>query len=152
MRELKINLSDAISVIAEKLEQGGEVMFSPHGTSMLPTLKEGRDTVVLVAPTSRLKKYDLALFRRNNGQYVLHRVIHSGSSYTFMGDNQLWREKNIQHEQIVGVCIAYVRNGKRVELNSFGCRIYARFWHGTRFFRRAYRALQRRIKALLGHH
>ena len=57
MREIKIGLCDAIHLIREKLAEGGEVLFSPKGTSMLPTLKEGRDRVVLSAPPKKLKKF-----------------------------------------------------------------------------------------------
>lgn len=148
MRERTIELNDAIPVIQEKLALGGEVLFSPNGISMLPTLKAGRDIVVLVAPTGRLKKYDIALFRRDNGKYVLHRVVESGETYTFIGDNQFVFEKNIEHRQIIAVCVAYVRRDKRVELDSFRCKAYARFWHYTRFLRKLWRRGWAKIKSI----
>ena len=149
MRERKINLNDAIPVIQEKIACGGEVRFSPNGVSMLPTLKAGRDTVVLVAPTERLKKYDIALFRRDNGQYVLHRVVDSGDTYTFIGDNQFALEKGIKHEQVIAICVAYVRREKRVELDSFRCQFFARFWHYTRFLRKLFHRIRVKIKSIL---
>ena len=149
MRERKINLDDAIALIEDKLASGKEVSFSPSGISMLPTLKEGRDSVILVSPPQRLKKYDIALFRRQNGQYVLHRVVKTKNHYTFMGDNQFWCEKDIKHEQIVALCTAYVRNGKRVNFSSFHHRVYARFWHCTRPLRRGFRVVLRKFKSLV---
>ena len=148
MRERKINLNDLIPLIKEKLDEGGEVTFSPNGTSMLPTLKAGRDRLILVSPPERLKKYDVALFLRDNGQYVLHRVIKCKEQYTFIGDNQFFYEKNIGHDQIIALCCAYVRDGKRVSLDSFKCRLFARFWHYTRLWRRGYRAITCRVKSL----
>ena len=75
MLEREIKLDDVMPLIKEKLASGQEVIFSPHGTSMLPFLKEGRDSITLKAPPARLKKYDIPLYQRKNGQYILHRVV-----------------------------------------------------------------------------
>ena len=135
-------------IIEEKLAAGGEVLFSPNGTSMLPTLKAGRDTLVLVSPPIRLRKYDVALFRRKNGQYVLHRVIAVGDTYTFIGDNQLELEREIGDEDIIALCIAYERGGKRIRLDSFSKRAFARFWHFSRPLRRIYRKFVGKLRSV----
>ena len=142
MREQKITFEEAMPLILEKLQSGGEVLFSPSGVSMRPTLQEGRDSLVLVAPPAKLKKYDIALFKRENGQYILHRVVKVGESYTFIGDNQFDHEEGIMPAQIVALCSAYIRDGKRVSLDSFGARAFARFWHHTRLLRRICRKLR----------
>ena len=150
MREIRIELKDAMPLIKEKLAEGKEVSFSPSGSSMLPTLKAGRDSLILVSAPKRLRKYDIALYMRNNGQFVVHRVAKVGESYTFIGDNQLVYEKNISDGQIIALCKAYVRGGKRVELDSFGCRAFARLIFISRFFKRAYRKLASVAKATVG--
>ena len=144
MREVRINLDDLIPLIEEKIK-GGEVLFSPNGVSMLPTFKQGRDRLILTSPPKRLKKYDVALFKRENGQYVLHRVVKARGDYTFIGDAQLEYEKNIKPEQIIALCSAYIRDGKRIALDSFGARSYARLIHYTRFLRR----LSKKAKSVL---
>ncbi len=146
MREKKINIGALMPLIEEKLAAGGEVLFSPRGTSMLPTFKEGRDSLILVSPPSRLKKYDIALFKIDNCRYVLHRVISVGKkAYTFIGDNRFEYEKNIEQGQIIALCAACVRDGKRIELDSFRARAFARFWHYTRLFRKIYRKAFRKM-------
>ncbi len=145
MREHKIGLDEAMPLVLEKLAGGQEVLFSPSGTSMLPTLMAGRDTVVLVAPPPALKKYDIALYRRKDGRYVLHRVIGCGKTYTFAGDNQAWYERNVEPTDILALCIAYVQDGKRVRLDSFASRMRARRLHLGRRVRRVYRGVLRRI-------
>ena len=149
MRERRINFGELIPLLEEKLAGGGEVHFSPNGTSMLPTLKAGRDTLIFVSPPPKLRKYDIALYKRENGQYVLHRVVCVGKNYTFIGDNQLQYEHNVEHGQIIALCTACLRDGKRVELNSFRSRAFARLWHHTRFLRRAKRAVALKLKAIL---
>ena len=43
---------------------------------MLPMLRDGEDVVVLKGTGGkRLRLFDVPLYRRDNGQYVLHRVL-----------------------------------------------------------------------------
>ena len=42
-----IRISDYESIIREVLSSGGEFRLYPHGTSMLPLLRQGRDSVSL---------------------------------------------------------------------------------------------------------
>lgn len=132
-------------LIREKLNEGHEVTFSPRGRSMLPFLKEGRDTVSLTAPPAKLKKYDIPLYQRKNGKYVLHRVVKVGETYTCIGDNQFTLEDGIEHGQIIAVCSSFVRNGKKIDANDLSYRLYAIFWNYSRFFRRILVALGCRI-------
>ena len=39
------------------------VVIEPRGVSMLPFLKEGRDSVHLVRPAAAPQKYDIVLYR-----------------------------------------------------------------------------------------
>ena len=50
----EIQLEDVIQIIKEKLNSGGTVTFTPHGTSMYPMLRNGEDVVVLKKPEGRL--------------------------------------------------------------------------------------------------
>ena len=149
MLEREFRLDDVMPLIKEKLASGHEVTFSPRGTSMLPFLKEGRDSITLKAPPAKLKKYDIPLYQRKNGQYILHRVVRVGETYTCVGDNQFALEKGVEHSQIIGVCTAVQRNGKpNKSINSPLWRVYAVIWHYTRFPRHVFVAVLRRIKKI----
>lgn len=148
MSEKKIRLDDAMPLIRERLSEGHEVIFSPRGTSMLPFIKEGRDTVTLAPPPKKLKKYDIPLYQRKNGQYVLHRVVRVGDTYTCIGDNQFTYEEGVEHGQIIGVCSSFVRKGRQIHSDDLKWRLYAIFWHYSRFPRRVAIGVIRRIKKL----
>ena len=148
MSEIKTKMDEIIPLIKERLSAGYEVSFSPSGTSMLPFIKEGRDSVTLVAPPKRLKKYDLPLYQRDNGQYVLHRVVGVGQTYTCIGDSQFVLEKGIKQEQIIALCVAITKNGKKRSVYSFWSQFSARIWHYSRFPRRIILAVKRRILAI----
>ena len=127
-------LADAIDVIQEILDGGGEFRIYPKGTSMLPLLVQGTDSVVLRKRTQQLehpvKRHDIAFYRRNNGQFVLHRVMkcHRNGTYTMCGDNQLTLEPNISSEQIIGYVCQIYKGDKLVSLHSLRYRIYTIFW------------------------
>lgn len=136
-------LDGKVAVIREALSKGESVSFIPGGTSMKPMLYPGRDIVVLSQLPDKLRKYDLPLYQRHDGQYVLHRIVRVGETYTCMGDNQFFREKNLTHSQMIGLVTAFVRNGKKRCVSAFGYRLYCRIWYYSRFPRRCWRKLRR---------
>lgn len=138
-------LSDYDDTIRLVLESGGEFRIYPRGYSMLPLLVQERDSVVLVKPEGSLKKNDIAFYLRDNGQYVLHRVIScSDGKYVMCGDNQLQPETGIEDRHIIGVVKSFTRKGKAVKLTSFSYRLYLLIWQSF-FLRRVFFKL-RRIK------
>ena len=143
-------LESAYPVIVEKLEKGGTVTFMPNGTSMLPMLRNGMDIVVLKKPEGKLKKYDLPFYRRNNGSFVLHRIVavKSDGSYVLCGDNQYKMEEGITDDQIFAVVSAFNRKGKSYTVKSLSYRVYVRFWCYSRPFRRAFAGIKWRAKRL----
>ena len=96
-------------LIQERLAAGDRVSFYPRGTSMLPMLRQGRDSVELSPLPQKLKKYDLPMYRRDNGQFVLHRVVAVSDSCTCMGDNQFEPEPGLRHDQMIALVTAFTR-------------------------------------------
>lgn len=137
--ETQCRLDDLMPLILESLSAGRSVRFSPRGTSMLPMLRQGRDSVRISPAPEKLEKYDLPLYQRKNGQYVLHRVVNVAVEYTCVGDNQFELERGITHEQIIGVVTALYRDGREIKVDSPGYRIYCRVWHYSRPLRRLWR-------------
>lgn len=133
-----VELSQLYDVMVEMLDANGKVNFNPRGTSMLPMLHNDGDRVVIAKPKKYLKKYDLPLYRRDNGQFVLHRIVKKpvDGVYTTCGDNQWELEKNINHSQVIGVVTEFYRSNKHYYVNSIGYKIYCRLWVFLRPVRR----------------
>ena len=150
-----ISMDDMAGIIKEQFEAGGEeVKFTPRGNSMLPMLRNDRDVVILVRPKCKMKKYDIPLYKRDDGKYVLHRIvgISGDGNYILCGDNQVVREYGIRDDQIIGVVSAYIKNGKKKTVNNFGYRIYCHIWVFIMPLRKCKRKLRRiagRIKRKL---
>lgn len=139
MPEKKMRLDDLMPLIRERLAVGQTVSFFPNGVSMLPMLRQGRDSVELSPAPERLKKYDLPLYQRDNGQYVLHRVVAVGKDYTCVGDNQFLLEPGVERRQVIALVTAFARDGKRIEVTDLRYQIYCRLWCASRPLRHFWR-------------
>lgn len=147
-RQLPLEL--LMPLIKERLAAGQSVRFGPKGTSMLPMLRQGIDNVVLSPlPAGRLKKYDLPLYQRKDGSFVLHRIVRVEDTYTCIGDNQFVLEPGVRHEQMIGVVTAFYRGTERHPVTSGAYRLYCRVWHHTRIPRRCFRWLKAKVRGLL---
>ena len=83
-----ICLSDYEEVIREILSSGGEFRRYPHGTSMLPLLRQGIDSVALRSLDRPPQKFDILFYKRRDGSYILHRVKEvKAEGLTMWGDN-----------------------------------------------------------------
>ena len=134
----QVRLEDWMPVIRESLAAGQSVVFSPRGTSMLPMLRQGVDRVELSPLPEKLKKYDLPLYQRENGQYVLHRILAVGDEITCMGDNQYVAETGLQKSQMIGLVTAFYRGKRKIPVTDPSYRLYCRVWHYTRPIRRGF--------------
>lgn len=118
MNKQFINLSELYPVIEEVISSGGEFRMFPRGVSMLPLLTQGEDSVVLVS-LGDVCENDMILYRRDNGQFVLHRVIKIvGDEYVMCGDNQCELEYGIKKENLLAKVKYFYKGARRVALDS----------------------------------
>ncbi len=114
----------------EILDTFGSYTSLTKGVSMWPLLYNQRDNIIVVKNKDRLKKYDIALFERKNGQLVMHRVteVHDGYYY-IVGDNCISGEK-VTDDMVLGVLSGFYRRGKHyVDCeNGRAQKIYAKIW------------------------
>ena len=117
------------SSFEEILEKEGHLIYSNVGDSMLPMIRQGRDLLVIRRQTGRLKKYDVPLYRRDSGQYVLHRILKVREyDYVICGDNRWHRETGITDRHILGVLTAIIRDGKEIPATDPRYRLYVHLW------------------------
>lgn len=139
----RFSLSDFEDTIREVLESGGEFRMYPRGVSMLPLLVQDRDSVVLVKPKGDLKVNDIAFFVRDDGSYVLHRVLKAeNGNYTLCGDHQIWLETGVENRHIIGVVSKIYRKDKLITPDQKLYKLYLFIWRSF-FIRRAYFKLVR---------
>lgn len=145
-----MRLEFLMPLIQESLAAGKTVRFSPRGISMLPMLRQGIDSVILSPLPEKLSKYDLPLYQRDDGHYILHRIVSAGETYTCIGDNQFVLEHGVRHDQMIALVTAFTRGGREIAVTDPGYRLYCRFWHYSRtprhFWRRGKGWLRRHLR------
>jgi len=118
--------------LEELLRRDGVLVYKTRGVSMRPLLKENRDLVtVRPYPGNGLQKYDVPLYRRGDGRFLLHRVIGvKNGVYVIRGDNTFEKEL-VPESEVVGILTAFRRKGKQHTVEESGYRAYARFWNAV---------------------
>lgn len=141
---------ELLPLIRERLAAGQTIRYLPfRGVSMLPMLRQGKDTVELSPLPEKLKKYDLPVYQYPSGKVVMHRVVSVENGYYLcLGDNTYEYEK-ILPEQLIGLVSAFKRADKRIEVTNRGYRLYSRLWVASFPVRRALRRLKRFLRRLL---
>lgn len=151
MPDTTVKLEQLMPLIRERLAAGESVRFTPRGISMRPMLEGGRDQVILSPLPQKLKKYDLPLYQRDDGHYILHRIVKVGAEYTCIGDHQLIYESGIRPDQMIALATGFVRKGRTWSVHSPAYRFYCRFWHYTRPVRRMYVRCRGLVRAVISH-
>lgn len=116
------------SKIEEELERSGKILQTTIGDSMEPMLQNRQNIVVIEKADGLLKKYDLPLYRRPNGKYVLHRILKvRKNDYIICGDNRIRRE-TVPHEWIIGVVSGYYKGKKFISVKDRKYLLYVHIW------------------------
>lgn len=131
----KLDTNQYLDAVCQMLAEGAKSVPVPVvGNSMRPFLRTG-DFVHVDLP-GKLRKGDILLYRRSNGQYVLHRVMKIGKEHIWMlGDSQLEREKLHKDQICAQVTSAKVR-GKHLSTGSMRWWMYAHPWRWLAPWRR----------------
>jgi len=83
-----IDIEVLVECMQDAFALGKTFSFTPFGDSMLPTFKNGEDTVTL-APCKKPKIGDVVFYKRPSGKYTLHRIVGKlRGGYMLCGDNE----------------------------------------------------------------
>ena len=118
---------------ATEIKTKGFIVYTNKGDSMLPLLREDRDLIVISEIKEPLRRNDTVLFRRENGAYVLHRIIKTGNGeHRIGGDNRVFSEM-IPESAVIGVMTEIIRDGRHIRVTDEEYRRYLKKLPGRRF-------------------
>ena len=124
-----IYIAEYDALIREVLATGGEFRLYPHGTSMLPLLRQGIDSVALRRLDRQPQKFDILFYKRQDGSYILHRVKEvTKEGIVLWGDNHTMLEYGITEENIIGYAARIFRGELELDCQSLRYRLYLRLW------------------------
>lgn len=121
------------------IDKIGFVVRPVVGTSMMPLLDQNTDTIRLVKVKHNLRKYDIPLYVRPTGEYVLHRIVKVCKGYyVIRGDNTNYTEI-VPFDWVIAVADGCSKNGMWHSFDEPAIKKYAirtvRYWHLRNLFR-----------------
>lgn len=126
----------AKATFEQVIDEEGVLIYTNVGDSMYPLIKP-HDLLVIKKTELPLKRLDIPLYKRDNGQYVLHRIVKvCDGEYVMCGDNRTCLETGISDRHILGVLTDIVRNGETISVYSPKYRLYAHIWSDFRPIKR----------------
>ena len=145
----KTGLEEILPVMQEVISEGGKFSFFPLGNSMKPFIRAGKDSVHVVKADAP-EKYDIVLYRRMSGMFVLHRIVEvNDDGYVMCGDNQWTKEYGITGDMIIAKVSEIVRDGKAISCSSKKYMFWVHVWCDWFWLRRLYLKLRSTAKKLL---
>ncbi len=119
MQRIVKNIAELIPIMEQHFEEALPFKLFPRGTSMLPTLRQGIDSVLLVR-SEKIKRFDIVMYKRKSGQIVLHRIIGKNKyGYILCGDHQLNPEYGIEAKQIIAKVLGYYKGSTYIQSDSW---------------------------------
>lgn len=126
-----VSMEELSPVIESVLSSGKDAVLCVTGNSMLPLWRDRHNNVVLTAcDVNNLKIGDIPLYKRESGQYVLHRIVNvNEDSFDLMGDAQWCIEKGLDKNRVIAVTKGYyTETGKYVSCDSLRHKLYSGVW------------------------
>ena len=124
-----LDTNQYLDAVCRMIREGHEHVPVPiKGVSMRPFLRDG-DYAYLVSLPGKLKRGDIVLYRRKNGQYVLHRIykVLKNGNYHMLGDSQM--EPEPMREEQFRAKVSFVRcMGQECRPGSFKWWFFAVPW------------------------
>ncbi len=134
----------------EEISRSGRIVYTNIGRSMMPLLRQHKDLMVIEKPNGRCRKYDVPLYKRDSGKYVLHRILKvRKDDYVICGDHCWRKEYGITDRHIVGVLTAVVRDGKTIPVTDRRYLAYVHLWCDFFYIRAAILYLKEGMRRLI---
>ena len=112
---IEVPNAQMLSLVTELLREGKTAVIMTKGSSMLPFIRGGMDSVELEA-REKYETGDIVLALTSPGHYVLHRlVVVEGDSVTLHGDGNLFGTEHCRLQDICGIAVRIIRKNGSVQ-------------------------------------
>ena len=121
-----------IRSIEEQIKENGYVITTVQGVSMKPFLLPQKTLVKLVPPVSRVHPGDCILYRRENDQVVLHRVVYcKKNGYVTTGDAYAGTVYFVPRDRVLGFMDAYCNRARWKSGRGWSARLFFWVWYAV---------------------
>lgn len=118
-----------VSMLRDLVNEGKECRLLISGSSMAPFLVHERDSIIFSKPDRELRRGDMVFYQRENGQYVMHRILHVRPEGLYIiGDAQTEVEGPVKPEQVFALVTKACRKGKWIGPGNFWWWFFSTVW------------------------
>ena len=118
-----------VSMLRDLVNEGKECRLLISGSSMAPFLVHERDSILFSKPDRELRRGDMVFYQRDNGQYVMHRILKvKPEGLYIIGDAQTEVEGPVRPEQVFALVTKVNRKGKWVGPGNFWWWFFSTVW------------------------
>ena len=127
MRRVDTNVY--VSMLRDLVNEGKECRLLISGSSMAPFLVHERDSIIFSKPDRELRRGDMVFYQRDNGQFVMHRILHVKTEGLYIiGDAQTEVEGPVRPEQVFALVTKVNRKGKWIGPGNFWWWFFSTVW------------------------
>lgn len=147
-RKRTVSPEELMPEYIELLKSGAELPLTVSGSSMIPFLAPGRDSVVLRGIDRELRRGDIVFYRRKDGRYILHRLYSvDGDKLWFVGDAQDEIEGPLSRDCAFAYVAEARRKNKTQKQGCFWWDFFEKTWIHTVGSRRRLLALYSHLRS-----
>ena len=118
-----------VSMLRDLVNEGKECRLLISGSSMAPFLVHERDSIIFSKPDRELRRGDMVFYQRDNGQFVMHRILHvKPEGLYIIGDAQTEVEGPVKPEQVFARVTKVNRKGKWIGPGNFWWWFFSTVW------------------------
>ena len=118
-----------VSMLRDLVNEGKECRLLISGSSMAPFLVHERDSIIFSKPDRELRRGDMVFYQRDNGQFVMHRILHVRPEGLYIiGDAQTEVEGPVRPEQVFALVTKVNRKGKWIGPGNFWWWFFSTVW------------------------
>lgn len=118
-----------VSALRDLVNEGKECRLLISGSSMAPFLVHERDSIIFSKPQRELQRGDMVFYQRENGQFVMHRILHvKPEGLYIVGDAQTEIEGPVNPSQVFAVVTKAQRKGKWIGPGDFWWWFFRTVW------------------------
>lgn len=125
----RVDTDAYVSMLRDLVNEGKECRLLISGSSMAPFLVHERDSILFSKPDRELRRGDMVFYQRDNGQYVMHRILHvKPEGLYIIGDAQTEVEGPVKPEQVFALVTKVNRKGKWIGPGNFWWWFFSTVW------------------------
>lgn len=138
IKQISLSNEEFFKTAISFIDEGKQVQIPAKGNSMLPFIREGKDTIILEKLNEKsIKRGNIVLALQENGRYVVHRIEKVEKDKIFLrGDGNICAREICSEQNLLAEVTSIIRPKKIVKKDDINWKLNKYLWPSSPFERR----------------